>query len=177
MAIQLTQKIVQQFQLHGEKDYPHECCGFILGQWTNNGTEALEYVPAENTKDENRERRFLIAPNAYQQVEDEADKKGLAVISIVHSHPDHPDGPPGDQWQAALADCRIKIVTVSVRTRCFREPHHRRMSLNSRIIRPHAPVRPGPPIDSLGPPRPGAQRARSRVRKSVPFRTPLRRRD
>ena len=93
MAIQLTQKIVQQFQLHGEKDYPHECCGFILGQWTNNGTEALEYVPAENTKDENRERRFLIAPNAYQQVEDEADKKGLAVISIVHSHPDHPDEP------------------------------------------------------------------------------------
>jgi proteasome lid subunit RPN8/RPN11 len=93
MAIQLTQKIVQQFQLHGEKDYPHECCGFILGQSTNNGTEALEYVPAENTKDENRERRFLIAPNAYQQVEDEADKKGLAVISIVHSHPDHPDEP------------------------------------------------------------------------------------
>ena len=93
MAIQLTQKIVQQFQLHGEKDYPHECCGFILGQWTNNGTEALEYVPAENIKDENRERRFLIAPNAYQQVEDEADKKGLAVISIVHSHPDHPDEP------------------------------------------------------------------------------------
>jgi proteasome lid subunit RPN8/RPN11 len=93
MAIQLTQKIVQQFQLHGEKDYPHESCGFILGQWTNNRTEALEYVPAENTKDENRERRFLIAPNAYQQVEDEADKKGLAVISIVHSHPDHPDEP------------------------------------------------------------------------------------
>ena len=93
MAIQLTQKIVQQFQLHGEKDYPHESCGFILGQWTNNGTEALEYVPAENTKDENRERRFLIAPNAYQQVEDEADEKGLAVISIVHSHPDHPDEP------------------------------------------------------------------------------------
>lgn len=93
MAIKLTQKIVQQFQLHGKKDYPHECCGFILGQWTNNGAEALEYVPAENTKDENRERRYLIDPSAYQQVEDYADEKGLSVISIVHSHPDHPDQP------------------------------------------------------------------------------------
>ncbi|MBN4081393.1 M67 family metallopeptidase [Caldithrix abyssi] len=93
MAIQLTQKIVQQFKQHAEKDYPHECCGFILGHWTKDVAEALEYVHAENTKNENRERRFLIDPKAYQQVEDYADEKGLAVISIVHSHPEHPDEP------------------------------------------------------------------------------------
>ena len=93
MAIQLTEKIVQQFQHHAEIDYPHECCGIILGRWNNNRAEALEYIPAENTKNENRERRFLLAPNAYQQMEDDADEKGLSIISIVHSHPDHPDEP------------------------------------------------------------------------------------
>ena len=64
-----------------------------MGRWNNNRAEALEYIPAENTKNENRERRFLIAPNAYQQMEDDADEKGLSIISIVHSHPDHPDEP------------------------------------------------------------------------------------
>jgi len=93
MTIQLTQKIVQQFQQHGEKDYPNESCGFILGRWTKNGAEALEYVQAENIKGENRERRFLIDPNAYQRVEDIADDRGLSIISVVHSHPDHPDDP------------------------------------------------------------------------------------
>ncbi len=93
MAIHLTQKIVEQFQQHAEQDYPNECCGFIVGCWTSNGTEALEYMPAENTKNVNRERRFLIDPKDYQKVEDFADQKGMSVISIVHSHPDHPDEP------------------------------------------------------------------------------------
>ena len=30
---------------------------------------------------------------AYQDAEDLADEKGLSIISIVHSHPDHPDKP------------------------------------------------------------------------------------
>ena len=60
MAIQLTQKIVQQFLHHAEIDYPHECCGIIVGRWNNNGAEALEYIPAENTKNKNQD--FFTVP-------------------------------------------------------------------------------------------------------------------
>ena len=92
-TIYITKKIEQQFKSHGENEYPHECCGFILGHFKNNESYGLEYLPAANIKVENKVRRFLIDPNAYQNAEDEADEKGLSVISIVHSHPDHPHEP------------------------------------------------------------------------------------
>ena len=92
-AINITQKIVDSFISHGEKDYPHECCGFILGQFKYDESFGVEYLPASNVKEENRERRFLIEPLAYQKAEDKADEQGLSIISIVHSHPDHPDKP------------------------------------------------------------------------------------
>ena len=92
-GIILTKKIIDQFESHGENEYPHECCGFILGEFEDGKGVSLEYIQAENTKEENRERRFLIDPMAYQHAEDEADERGLSVISIVHSHPDHPHNP------------------------------------------------------------------------------------
>ena len=91
--INLTHDIIEQFKKHGESDYPHECCGFILGNFAEQDSTGTEYLPATNTKQENKERRFLIDPMAYQKAEDEADKRGLSIISIVHSHPDHPDKP------------------------------------------------------------------------------------
>ena len=92
-SINITSEIVDAFKAHAEKDYPHECCGFILGQFKGDKSIGIEYIPASNVKEENRERRFLIDPSAYQKAEDEADERGLSVISIVHSHPDHPDKP------------------------------------------------------------------------------------
>jgi len=92
-TIYLTEEIINQISKHGESDYPNECCGFILGDFIDEESRGIEYLPATNTKEENRERRFLIDPMAYQKAEDKADELGLTVISIVHSHPDHPDKP------------------------------------------------------------------------------------
>ena len=92
-TINITREIVDNFKTHGEKDYPHECCGFILGEFKGDESFGVKYLPASNVKEENRERRFLIDPLAYQKAEDEADEQGISIISIVHSHPDHPDKP------------------------------------------------------------------------------------
>jgi len=92
-TINLTKYIEQQILEHAEKDYPYECCGFIIGYFKNQESFANKYIPASNIKQGNRERRFLIDPKAYQQAEEFADKNNLSVISIVHSHPDHPDKP------------------------------------------------------------------------------------
>ena len=91
--IVLTQDIIDSFLQHGEKDYPFECCGFILGHFIDEKSVGTEYIAVPNTKEENKERRFLIDPMAYQEAEDLAEEKGLSIISIVHSHPDHPDRP------------------------------------------------------------------------------------
>ena len=111
-TINITQKIVDSFLSHGEKEYPHECCGFILGQFKDDESFGIEYLPASNVKEENRERRFLIDPLAYQKAEDEADDQGMSVISIVHSHPDHPDKPSDFDRDHAWPGFSYIIISV-----------------------------------------------------------------
>ena len=111
-VINLTHDIIDQFKKHGESDYPHECCGFILGSFKDMESIGVEYIPASNTKEENRERRFLIDPMAYQKAEDEADELGMSVISIVHSHPDHPDKPSEFDREHAWPGFSYIIISV-----------------------------------------------------------------
>lgn len=92
-TIYLDHSVINDFRHHAEKEYPHECCGFIIGTGDTEAMKGIEYLPVINTKDVNRERRFLIDPLAYQDAEDFADERGLSIVSIVHSHPDHPDKP------------------------------------------------------------------------------------
>ena len=111
-TINITKEIINQFSAHGEEDYPHECCGFILGNFKGNESFGIEYLTAANTKEENRERRFLIDPMAYQKAEDEADERNLSVISIVHSHPDHPDKPSDFDRDHAWPGFSYIIISV-----------------------------------------------------------------
>ena len=111
-AINITQKIVDTFISHGEKDYPYECCGFILGQFKDEESFGVEYLPASNVKEGNRKRRFLIDPLAYQKAEDKADKHEMSVISIVHSHPDHPDKPSDFDRDHAWPGFSYIIISV-----------------------------------------------------------------
>ena len=113
-TINISQKIVDTFISHGEKDYPHECCGFILGQFKDEGSFGVEYIPASNVKEENRERRFLIDPLAYQKAEDEADERDMSVISIVHSHPDHPAKPSDFDLDHAWPGFSYIIISVKL---------------------------------------------------------------
>ena len=110
--IVLTEDIIDSFLQHGEKDYPFECCGFILGSFKDKESMGVEYIPAPNTKEKNRERRFLIDPMAYQKAEDEADERGLSVISIVHSHPDHPDKPSEFDREHAWPGFSYIIISI-----------------------------------------------------------------
>ncbi len=108
----LHQNIIDDFINHAQGEYPHECCGFILGEFKSNDSVALKYISVENKKQENRERRFLIDPSAYQKAEDEADKHKLSIISIVHSHPDHPDKPSDFDLNHAWPGFSYIIISI-----------------------------------------------------------------
>ena len=92
-ALKIERSLLLEIENQAEESYPYECCGILLGHFSKNGSEAIEYVPLKNTKEENRERRFLIDEGEYQRIEDRADENGQSIVSIVHSHPDHPDKP------------------------------------------------------------------------------------
>ena len=84
-SIIIPKTIIESFLDHAQNDYPYECCGLILGEFRQNSSTALKYIPVENIKKEERERRFLIDPMEYEKAEDEADKHKLSIISISHT--------------------------------------------------------------------------------------------
>ena len=54
----------------------------------------------------------MIDPKAYQNAEDMADEKGLSIISVVHSHPDHPDTPSDFDRKHAWPGFSYIIISV-----------------------------------------------------------------
>jgi proteasome lid subunit RPN8/RPN11 len=93
MTLQLPNDVLAQIHAHGENAYPDEGAGFLLG---SDGTERAvkRILPLTNTReDAARHNRYLIAPEDYFKAETEADRLGLSLIGVFHSHPDHPNHP------------------------------------------------------------------------------------
>jgi proteasome lid subunit RPN8/RPN11 len=91
--LQLSEDVLYQIHAHGEQTYPEEGVGFLLG---SDGTQrAVEAVlPLSNAReDQARHNRYLIAPEDYFKAELEAERRGLSLVGIFHSHPDHPNRP------------------------------------------------------------------------------------
>jgi proteasome lid subunit RPN8/RPN11 len=89
MIIEIRSEDQNKIKTHGEKDYPFECCGFLLGH-EKNGVRYVQMVKAvENAREsKNRHNRYLIPPAEYVAAEKMAAAKGLDVIGFYHSHPD-----------------------------------------------------------------------------------------
>jgi len=78
-----------QMREHGERDYPYECCGLMLGKFENGIKEVRETYPISNAREEAAKRnRFLIRPEELMRGEKYAREQGFDVIGFYHSHPD-----------------------------------------------------------------------------------------
>ena len=93
MMLRLSKDVLTQIHAHGEDAYPEEGAGFLLG---SDGTErAVKAILslANSREDAARHNRYLITPEDYLKAELEADRLGLSLIGVFHSHPDHPNRP------------------------------------------------------------------------------------
>lgn len=88
--IQLGEQHLSTIREHGERDYPFECCGLMLGRFADEGRKTVsETYPISNAREEEAKRnRFLIRPQELLEGEKHARKKGLDVVGFYHSHPD-----------------------------------------------------------------------------------------
>ena len=91
MKIRVATNCPEDMNAHAEATFPEECCGAMLGIEHDDGTrEITKIIRVDNTKGENRERRFLIDPRALLNAEKVAKEHGLEHLGIYHSHPNHP---------------------------------------------------------------------------------------
>ena len=114
MSLRCSREVFSQILSHGEKAYPEEGAGFLLGSDGENRTVQSVY-PLENAREDSaRHNRYLITPADYLKAEMEAERRGLSVIGVFHSHPDHPDRP--SEFDREWAQPFFSYIITSVQT-------------------------------------------------------------
>ena len=112
-CIKLSSELIKRIQSHGEKCYPEEGAGFLLGRVDSNESEVHEIIPIMNAREKtNRHNRYLITPEDMLSGEQTAIEFGLDVIGVFHSHPDHPEYPSEFDREWALPWYSYLITSV-----------------------------------------------------------------
>src|SRR6266404_7665428 len=119
--IALDEKHLAEIRQHGERDYPFECCGLMLGRFEGEGRKIVtETYSISNAREEAAKRnRFLIRPEELIQGERYARTKRLDVLGFYHSHPDAPAVP--SQYDQEHAWPTYSYIVVSVLKGATRE--------------------------------------------------------
>jgi len=109
--LEISQEVLAQIYAHGEAAYPDEGAGFLLGVDSPRRITAILGLPNAR-EDEARHNRFLITPQDYLKGELEADRLGLSVLGIFHSHPNSPNTP--SQYDRDWAQPFFSYIITSV---------------------------------------------------------------
>lgn len=90
--LKLPEEIQKKIESYGRDSYPYEGCGLLLGHRADGVNEVTAIFPVENRweVEEERRERFHIAPDDMLQAELEAMRRGMDIVGVFHSHPDHP---------------------------------------------------------------------------------------
>ncbi len=87
--IEIADEHLSEIRAHGERDYPFECCGLLIGRFKDDRKVVVETYAISNAREEEAKRnRFLIRPEELMRGEKYARAKRLDVVGFYHSHPD-----------------------------------------------------------------------------------------
>ncbi len=115
MSLVLSARDLTAIRRRGEENYPHECCGFLLGHEREGKREVARLLDADNEREDSPRNRYLISPEAYLAAERAAEREGREVLGFYHSHPDAEARP--SEFDRAHALPGVSYVIVSVRER------------------------------------------------------------
>jgi proteasome lid subunit RPN8/RPN11 len=113
MKVVLSDAHFDQIKAHLEDAYPNEGAGFLLGRSSENLVEIEFILPMANRREtEAQHNRYSIEPNDYAHAEFEAARRGLNLVGVFHSHPDHPARPSKFDLDHAWPNFSYFISTV-----------------------------------------------------------------
>lgn len=90
--IDIPQAAVRTIEDHAREAFPEECCGFLIGA-AQEPRRVVEARRAKNVAAEDRSRRYRIDPLELLHADKAARERGLDLVGIYHSHPNHPAAP------------------------------------------------------------------------------------
>jgi proteasome lid subunit RPN8/RPN11 len=112
-TLRMSGELYETIRRHGERTYPHECCGVLLGTSGEDGNAVEAAVEAGNTRTDSAHNRYNIAPQELIRIQRQGRERGLDIVGFYHSHPDHPA-----QWsktdfeEAHWIGCSYVITSV-----------------------------------------------------------------
>ena len=111
--LRLRQMQREAMTAHGERTYPHECCGFLIGtrQEARKRVEAVR--PAGNAREDSPQNRYLIPPEEMLRAERDARRAGQEILGFYHSHPDVPARPSSYDLDHAWPVYSFLIMSVN----------------------------------------------------------------
>jgi len=112
MSIKIPADLLAKIHAHGERAFPDEGAGFLFG--TDNPVRSVSaiYELSNAREDSARYNRYLITPQDYLKGELEAERLGLDVIGVFHSHPNSPN--QASQYDRDWAQPFFSYVITSV---------------------------------------------------------------
>ena len=83
----LSTTLLTKIQQHAEAEYPHECCGAIIGTLADDTTKVVHVEPIQNnwedTGDETKTRRFMISGEDYKAMEQKASSLNANLLGFA----------------------------------------------------------------------------------------------
>ena len=89
-TLRMSGELYETIRRYGERTYPHECCGVLLGRSSEDGNAVEAAIEAGNTRTDSAHNRYNIAPQELIRIQRQARERGLDIVGFYHSHPDHP---------------------------------------------------------------------------------------
>lgn len=96
--------------LDGVERYPNEACGIILGEVRGEDFLSREIVRSTNLSED--PMRYVLDPKDFIRAQEYADERGLEIIGVYHTHPDHPPIASQHDFQAAVEGLVYLIASV-----------------------------------------------------------------
>ena len=113
MTLSIPTDLLNRIWNHGSQHYPEESAGLLLGTAVGTRRQVVKVLPLVNRlRQETRHNRYKLEPKDLLNAELEAERLGLHVIGVFHSHPDHPAKPSEFDRQWALPWYSYVITSI-----------------------------------------------------------------
>jgi proteasome lid subunit RPN8/RPN11 len=116
--IKIEERLLDEIKLHAETEYPHECCGLLIGRIEDGGRTRLVFetqrVANSWEESDTMHRRMMITPQDYMRAERRFAQEGLGVVGNYHSHPEHPAVPSEFDLKHLAPWPTMSYIVVSV---------------------------------------------------------------
>ena len=112
-VLHLPEEELRRLERWASAGYPRETCGCLLGSRDGDGVRVRRILLGGNLNTERARDRYELDPRDLLRAEDEARARGLDVVGIWHSHPDHPAEPSETDRAGAWEGWSYVIASVS----------------------------------------------------------------